>query len=88
MVGVGCRFPGGADSPAAYWRLLTDGRDAVGTVPGDAGSGSCRTVPSCPPTSAGTAASWTASRSSTPSSSASPPTRPWPSTRSSGCCSK
>ncbi|WUC45217.1 acyltransferase domain-containing protein [Streptomyces cellulosae] len=34
VVGVGCRFPGGADSPAAYWRLLTDGRDAVGTVPG------------------------------------------------------
>ncbi|MBT3166092.1 acyltransferase domain-containing protein [Streptomyces sp. Vc74B-19] len=33
VVGVGCRFPGGADSPAAYWRLLTDGRDAVGTVP-------------------------------------------------------
>ncbi|MGW8719327.1 beta-ketoacyl synthase N-terminal-like domain-containing protein [Streptomyces althioticus] len=33
VVGVGCRFPGGADSPAAYWQLLTDGRDAVGTVP-------------------------------------------------------
>ncbi|MEV7784333.1 beta-ketoacyl synthase N-terminal-like domain-containing protein [Streptomyces sp. NPDC088106] len=33
VVGVGCRFPGGADSPAAYWRLLTEGRDAVGTVP-------------------------------------------------------
>ncbi|MEU4883159.1 type I polyketide synthase [Streptomyces althioticus] len=33
VVGVGCRFPGGADSPAAYWQLLTEGRDAVGTVP-------------------------------------------------------
>ncbi|MHB9755546.1 beta-ketoacyl synthase N-terminal-like domain-containing protein [Streptomyces sp. BYX5S] len=33
VVGIGCRFPGGADSPAAYWRLLTQGRDAVGTVP-------------------------------------------------------
>ncbi|WP_306319720.1 MULTISPECIES: beta-ketoacyl synthase N-terminal-like domain-containing protein [unclassified Streptomyces] len=33
VVGVGCRFPGGADSPAAYWKLLTEGRDAVGTVP-------------------------------------------------------
>ncbi|MPY57374.1 type I polyketide synthase [Streptomyces spongiae] len=34
VIGLGCRFPGGADSPAAYWRLLTEGRDAVGTVPG------------------------------------------------------
>ncbi len=34
VVGVGCRFPGGADSPTAYWQVLTDGRDAVGTVPG------------------------------------------------------
>ncbi|MFI0237987.1 beta-ketoacyl synthase N-terminal-like domain-containing protein [Streptomyces sp. NPDC016845] len=35
VVGIGCRFPGGADSPAAYWRLLTERRDAVGTVPGE-----------------------------------------------------
>lgn len=35
VVGIGCRLPGGIDSPAAYWRLLTDGRDAVGTVPED-----------------------------------------------------
>ncbi|WP_420032342.1 acyltransferase domain-containing protein [Streptomyces sp. cg28] len=33
VVGLGCRFPGGADSPAAYWRLLTEERDAVTTVP-------------------------------------------------------
>ncbi|MGY0020375.1 alpha/beta fold hydrolase [Streptomyces sp. YJ-C3] len=33
VIGVGCRFPGGADSPTAYWRLLSEGRDAVGTVP-------------------------------------------------------
>ena len=33
VIGVGCRFPGGADSPDAYWRLLTEGRDAVGTLP-------------------------------------------------------
>jgi acyl transferase domain-containing protein len=22
IVGIGCRFPGGADSPARYWELL------------------------------------------------------------------
>ncbi|MCF3650814.1 amino acid adenylation domain-containing protein [Synoicihabitans lomoniglobus] len=33
VVGIGCRFPGGADSPAAFWELLREGRDAVTTVP-------------------------------------------------------
>ncbi|WP_283108107.1 alpha/beta fold hydrolase [Streptomyces sp. LRE541] len=33
VVGVGCRFPGGVTSADAYWRLLTRGRDAVGTLP-------------------------------------------------------
>lgn len=33
VVGVGCRFPGGADGPDAYWRLLTDGVDAVRRAP-------------------------------------------------------
>ncbi|MGW7362762.1 acyltransferase domain-containing protein [Streptomyces sp. NPDC054841] len=31
LVGIGCRLPGAAD-PASYWRLLMEGRDAVGTV--------------------------------------------------------
>src|SRR5437764_1230595 len=35
IVGVGCRFPGGADSPDAYWRLLHDGVDAISEVPRD-----------------------------------------------------
>src|SRR5690606_5467375 len=35
IIGIGCRFPGGADTPAAYWRLLREGRDAVTEVPGD-----------------------------------------------------
>jgi len=35
VVGLGCRFPGGADSPEAYWRLLSEGRHAVSEVPDD-----------------------------------------------------
>jgi acyl transferase domain-containing protein/NADP-dependent 3-hydroxy acid dehydrogenase YdfG len=35
IVGIGCRFPGGADSPEAFWRLLRDGVDAVREVPAD-----------------------------------------------------
>jgi acyl transferase domain-containing protein len=35
IVGMACRFPGGADDPAAFWRLLLDGRDAVGPMPDD-----------------------------------------------------
>jgi acyl transferase domain-containing protein/SAM-dependent methyltransferase len=34
IVGLGCRFPG-ADSPAAFWDLLKDGRDAIREVPAD-----------------------------------------------------
>ncbi len=33
IIGLGCRFPGDADTPAAFWRLLAEGRDAVGEVP-------------------------------------------------------
>ena len=35
IVGMGCRFPGGASNPAAYWQLLRDGVDAVREVPPD-----------------------------------------------------
>ncbi|WP_396229879.1 type I polyketide synthase, partial [Frankia sp. CpI1-P] len=35
IVGIGCRFPGGADGPESFWRLLREGRDAVTEVPAD-----------------------------------------------------
>lgn len=35
VIGMGCRFPGGADSPDAFWRMLQDGTDAVTPVPAD-----------------------------------------------------
>ncbi|HUY31425.1 MAG TPA: beta-ketoacyl synthase N-terminal-like domain-containing protein [Pirellulales bacterium] len=35
VTGIGCRFPGGADCPEAFWRLLAEGRDAVREVPPD-----------------------------------------------------
>ncbi|MBX2798834.1 MAG: polyketide synthase, partial [Myxococcales bacterium] len=33
IVGIGCRFPGGAGTPEAYWQLLHEGVDAVRRVP-------------------------------------------------------
>ncbi len=35
IVGMACRFPGGADTPAAYWRLLMESTDPVREVPRD-----------------------------------------------------
>jgi 3-oxoacyl-(acyl-carrier-protein) synthase/acyl carrier protein/SAM-dependent methyltransferase len=29
VIGIGCRFPGGVDSPDSFWELLREGRDAV-----------------------------------------------------------
>src|SRR5215218_2970255 len=33
IVGMGCRFPGGANNPDAFWQLLRDGVDAISEVP-------------------------------------------------------
>jgi acyl transferase domain-containing protein/SAM-dependent methyltransferase/acyl carrier protein len=33
VIGMGCRFPGGANSPAEYWKLLVNGVDAIRETP-------------------------------------------------------
>jgi acyl transferase domain-containing protein len=35
IVGVGCRVPGGANDPQAFWQLLRNGVDAVSEIPAD-----------------------------------------------------
>jgi myxalamid-type polyketide synthase MxaE and MxaD len=35
IVGIGCRLPGGADSPQRLWQLLSDSFDAITLVPAD-----------------------------------------------------
>ena len=33
IIGIGCRFPGGADSPAQFWHALVSGYDAITDIP-------------------------------------------------------
>ena len=35
IVGIGCRFPGGINSPQDFWQTLIEGRDATSEVPAD-----------------------------------------------------
>ncbi len=35
IVGMACRFPGGANTPEAFWRLLDDGVDTITEVPAE-----------------------------------------------------
>jgi acyl transferase domain-containing protein len=35
IVGIGCRLPGGADSPERFWQLLCEGFDAITEIPAD-----------------------------------------------------
>ena len=35
VVGMGCRFPGGVNSPAQYWKLLKDGASGIVRVPAE-----------------------------------------------------
>lgn len=35
IIGMSCRFPGGANDPDSYWRLLSNEKDAITEVPPD-----------------------------------------------------
>jgi acyl transferase domain-containing protein/NADPH:quinone reductase-like Zn-dependent oxidoreductase/NAD(P)-dependent dehydrogenase (short-subunit alcohol dehydrogenase family)/SAM-dependent methyltransferase len=35
IIGMGCRTPGGGDTPESFWRILKDGVDAIGPLPAD-----------------------------------------------------
>ena len=35
LIGMACRFPGGANDPSLFWNLLKAGGDAIGRVPPD-----------------------------------------------------
>ena len=35
IIGIGCRFPGDANDPVSFWRLLSTGVDAITDIPED-----------------------------------------------------
>jgi len=35
VIGLGCRFPGGGHSPAAFWRALENGVDGIREIPAE-----------------------------------------------------
>ncbi len=45
ILGMGCRFPGGAQGPAAYWRLLEEGRSGIREIAEERWHGSQEMLP-------------------------------------------
>lgn len=39
IIGIGCRFPGGSDSPRAFWKLISEGRDGIVDIPSELAPG-------------------------------------------------
>ncbi|MER5495412.1 beta-ketoacyl synthase N-terminal-like domain-containing protein, partial [Streptomyces sp. NPDC002490] len=37
IVGIGCHYPGGIDSPEAFWEVMAEGREVLGDFPTDRG---------------------------------------------------
>ena len=37
ILGMGCRFPGGVETPEQLWEVVAEGRDEIGTFPEDRG---------------------------------------------------
>ncbi|MFI6349936.1 type I polyketide synthase [Streptomyces sp. NPDC050560] len=37
IVGIGCHYPGGVDSPEDFWELMAEGREVLGDFPTDRG---------------------------------------------------
>ena len=35
VIGMGCRLPGGVESPEQFWQLLAQGREAIAEIPSD-----------------------------------------------------
>ncbi len=35
IIGIGCRYPGGVDSPEKFWSLLSNGTNAITEIPSD-----------------------------------------------------
>ncbi len=35
VLGMGCRLPGGVESPEQFWQLLAEGREAIAEIPSD-----------------------------------------------------
>ena len=35
LIGIGCRFPGGANTPESFWQLLRNGIDTIEEIPSE-----------------------------------------------------